>query len=65
MQSLDNWNVLENRRWFVRLMADGTGVNVELYLTQANASARVNRRAYGVSLGHGSLQEVALFGDNG
>jgi hypothetical protein len=65
MLSLDNWNVLENNRWFARLVADGPGVSVELYLTQANAVARVNRRAYGVSLGYGALQEVALFGDNG
>lgn len=58
--SVVNWNIDENRVWFVRLSDTGSAVLVELYLTQANAQARTNLQASGTSTGYGSALVITL-----
>jgi hypothetical protein len=58
--SVVNWNIDENRVWFVRLSDTGTAILVELYLTQADAEAQANLQASGESSGYGSELEVVL-----
>lgn len=65
MLSIINWNVAENRVWFVRFSDTGSAVLVELYLTQADAQARTNLQASGESSGYGSALEVTLVNDSG
>lgn len=60
-----NWNIDENRVWFVRLSDTGSAVLVELYLTQANAQAQANLQASGESTGYGSSLEVTLVNEVG
>jgi hypothetical protein len=55
-----NWNVAENVVWYVRLSDSGSGVSVELYLTQADAEAQTNLQASGGSTGYGSDLEIEL-----
>lgn len=59
-----HWNIAENNVWFVRLADSGSGISVELYLSQANAQAQTNMQASGSS-GYGSSQEVALTNEIG
>jgi len=56
---LKNWNIAENIVWFVRLSDSGTGVSVEMYLTQADAESRTNLQAAGEG-GYGTDVEIAL-----
>jgi hypothetical protein len=63
--SIVNWNIDENRVWFVRLEDIGSAVSVELYLTQADAEARENLQASGESSGYGSELEVTLVNEDG
>jgi hypothetical protein len=63
--SIINWNIDENRVWFVRLSDTGSAMLVELYLTQADAEARANMQASGESTGYGSAQEVTLVNEVG
>ena len=63
--SVVNWNIDENRVWFVRLSDTGSAVLVELYLTQADAQARTNLQASGVSTGYGTALEVILINEVG
>jgi hypothetical protein len=63
--SIINWNIDENRVWFVRLSDTGTAVLVELYLTQADAEAQTNLQASGVSTGYGTILEVTLVNESG
>lgn len=65
MLSIVNWNIDENRVWFVRLSDTGSAVLVELYLTQADAQARTNLQASGESTGYGSALEVTLVNEIG
>jgi hypothetical protein len=60
-----NWNIDENRLWFVRLSDTGTAVLVELYLTQADAAARANLQAHGTSTGYGTALEITLVNEVG
>jgi hypothetical protein len=63
--SVVNWNIDENRVWFVRLSDTGSAVLVELYLTQASAQARTNMQASGESTGYGTALEVILTNEVG
>lgn len=58
--SIVNWNIAENIVWYARLADTGTGVSVELYLSQANAEAQTNLQASGESSGYGGSQEITL-----
>jgi hypothetical protein len=57
---INHWNVAENNVWYVRLADSGTGVSVELYLTEADAEAQTNLQASGESSGYGSNLEIEL-----
>lgn len=57
---INSWNVAENIVWYVRLADSGSGVSVELYLTQADAEAQTNLQASGASAGYGANLEVEL-----
>lgn len=63
--NLINWNVNPNRDWYVKLSDAGTGVLVELFLTQASLQAGTSRQAYGTSSGYGSAVNVTLTVDSG
>ena len=63
--SVLNWNIDENRVWFVRLADTGSAVSVELYLTQADAEAQDNLHASGESTGYGTALEVTLVNESG
>jgi hypothetical protein len=65
MLSVVNWNIDENRVWFVRLSDAGSAVLVELYLTQADAEARTNLQASGTSTGYGTTLEITLINEVG
>lgn len=65
MLSIVNWNIDENRIWFVRLSDTGSAVLVELYLTQADAQARINLQASGTSTGYGTALEITLTNEVG
>lgn len=58
--SIVNWNIDENRVWYVRLSDTGSAVSVDLYLTQADAQAQENLQASGESSGYGTGMEVML-----
>ena len=58
--SIVNWNIYQNRAWFVRLADTGSAVSIELYLTQADAQAQSNMQASGESSGYGSGLEIVL-----
>ena len=64
MLSILNWNIDENRIWFIRLADSGAAVSVELYLTLADAQAQTNLQASGESSGYGSDLEVILGNDS-
>lgn len=57
--SIENWNIAENILWYARLSDSGSGVAVEMYLTQADAEAQTNMQASGESSGYGE-DEVVL-----
>lgn len=59
-----NWNIDENRVWFVRLSDTGSEISVELYLTKADAETYANVQASGVSAGYGNAREVALVNED-
>ncbi|SPD72556.1 conserved hypothetical protein [uncultured Desulfobacterium sp.] len=63
--SVINWNVAENRVWYVRLADTGTEISVGLYLTSADAQAQTNVQANGESNGYGSVLEVTLSNQSG
>lgn len=63
--SIVNWNIDENRVWYVRLSDNGANILVELYLTQADAQAQSNRQASGVSTGFGTALEITLVNEVG
>lgn len=63
--SIVNWNIDENRVWFVRLSDTGSAVLVELYLTQADAQARNNLQASGTSTEYGTALEIILINEIG
>ena len=63
--AIQNWNIAENMKWFVRMEDSGSGVSVELYLTQADAEAQANLQASGESSGYGSALEVTLTNEEG
>ena len=65
MNTVTSWNIAENRVWFVRLSDAGTAVQVELYLTQADAEGQANLQASGVSIGYGSALQVILTNETG
>lgn len=58
-------NLNPNRLWYVKLSDAGTGIAVELFLTEADADAGTNRQAHGTSTGYGSSVEVVLNADPG
>lgn len=57
------WNLEPNRVWFVRLEDSGSGISVELYLSEMDAAEKVNRQAYGSTTGYGSDLELSLTSD--
>lgn len=61
--AINAWNINLNLVWFVRLADVGSGISVELYLTQADAEAQTNRQAYGETSGFGSSLPVTLSSD--
>lgn len=63
--SIVNWNIDENRIWFVRLADTGSAVWVALYLTQADAEAQENMQASVISSGYGTGMEVTLENGSG
>jgi hypothetical protein len=65
MLEIINWNIAQNRDWFVRLTDNGTGITVELYLSAADASAQTNRQAAGSTSGYGSSLDITLTNDEG
>lgn len=54
------WNIDPNRVWFVRLADAGSAISVEHYATQADAEARINLQASGVTTGFGTALSVTL-----
>jgi hypothetical protein len=58
--SIVNWNVAENVTWFVRIADNAAGLDVELYTSQANATAQANVQAAGTTDGYGSALDVTL-----
>lgn len=58
--SIENWNIDENIEWYVRPSDSGSGVSVEMYLTQADAQAQTNLQASGESSEYGSELEITL-----
>ncbi len=47
---ITGWNITPNRVWYVRLApTESAAIDVELYLTQANAEARTSLQASGTS----------------
>lgn len=58
-----NWNISPNRDWFVRLLDDGAGITVELYLSAADAAAQTNRQAAGSTGEYGQQLPVVLVND--
>jgi len=65
MLAIVNWNIAENRAWFVRLSDTGTEISVELYLTLADAQAQTNLQASGESDGYGASLDVTLSNQSG
>lgn len=58
--AVTNWNVAENVTWFVRVADNGAGLAVELYASQADATAQANLQASGATAGYGSELDVIL-----
>ena len=58
--SIQQFNIDPNRVWFVRLADTGTGISVELYLTEEDAEEQTNLQASGATTGYGSGLEVWL-----
>lgn len=58
--SVVNWNINENRVWYVRLYDTGSVVSIEIYLTHADAEAQANLQASGESTGYGTALEITL-----
>jgi hypothetical protein len=65
MLAIVNWNVTENRVWFVRLADTGTEISVGLYLTADDAQAQTDLQASGESDGYGASLEVTLSNESG
>lgn len=60
MLTVDNFNVEPNEKWFVRLSAGATNIDISLYLSRANALAGTNPIASGQSSGFGTFRPVTL-----
>ena len=58
--SIVNWNIAENVTWFVRIADNAAGLDVELYASQADATAQANIQAAGATDGYGSALDVTL-----
>jgi len=58
--AVTNWNVAENVTWFVRVADNGAGLAVELYASQADATAQTNLQAAGATAGYGTELDVTL-----
>lgn len=58
--SVQQSNIEPNRVWFIRLADTGTGISVELYLTEADAEAQTHLQASGETTEYGSGLEVWL-----
>jgi len=63
MFSLLDWNISPNMRWFVRMADAGATATVELYNTEADALAAVNRVAYALGIPFGPDEEVVFLND--
>lgn len=63
--SIDSWNINPNRAWFVRLSDGGSGISVELYLSQAEAQSQTTRQAHGITAGYGAELGLTLSNDPG
>uniref|UniRef100_A0A6M3KI93 Uncharacterized protein n=1 Tax=viral metagenome TaxID=1070528 RepID=A0A6M3KI93_9ZZZZ len=61
---ITNWNVEENRDWFVQLSDSGSAILAELFYTKSDAQHGNNRVAYG-SGSYGTDQEVILTAESG
>lgn len=62
--NVTNWNVEENRDWYIRLADSGTDIVVELYISEANAQSQTDRRSFG-SAAYGTDVECTLTADTG
>lgn len=63
--SIDNWNIKENIIWYVRLVTGASNIEVELYLSESDATAQTNLQASGNSSGFGSNLDVVLTNEAG
>jgi hypothetical protein len=62
---ITNWNIAENRAWYARIADLGEdGIQIELYLTLADAQARANLQAQGETTGYGADVEVILINED-
>lgn len=62
--NVTNWNVDENKDWYIRLEDSGSNITVELYVTESDAQHQNNRRAYGSAV-YGTGVDCILTADAG
>ncbi len=55
-----NWNIAENRLWFVRLEDGGTGIKASVHKNEEDAKSGVNPTASAVASGFGSNLPVSF-----
>jgi hypothetical protein len=60
MLAISSWNIDPNREWYVSLSDVGTGLMVQLYLSQSDAQAGTNIQASGYSSGYGTGLPVTM-----
>jgi len=60
--SIDDWNVNENREWFIRLYDNGSNIGIRLFHTQSVAESQSNIVDSGTA-SFGTEQECTLAGD--
>lgn len=60
---IDDWNLLPNQRFFVRLRDSGTDIEVDIFNTKADLDADVSRVAFG-TVNFGTALKVSLTADS-
>jgi hypothetical protein len=61
--AITDWNLNPNRNWYVTIDDSGSGIQVDLYTTQANTEAETNRVASGTGA-YGTGSQITLVMDD-
>jgi hypothetical protein len=61
--AITDWNLNPNRNWYVVLSDSGSGIQVDLYTTQANSEAETNLVASGTG-GYGTGSQITMAMDD-